>query len=227
MPRLRWFGWTKIRRDTEATTRPRKVISPPSGRSRPATSRRVVVLPQPLGPRRVNTSPRWTSREARSTATWGGKTLLTSASERTVSIALDPRAGSLLDDGSSDVLRLHDLGQVLLGVDLHELGLGRHRVLRVAGLDPGAPAVRLHLLGPGHLRVPGEEPVDEDLGRIGMRRAIDQPDRAAARAHGGHLGEMQELEVLGEALLLVGGEDLGVHAERDGIAPAHHELRHL
>ena len=77
MPRLRRFGWTKIRRGTEATTRPRSVISPPSGRSSPATRRRVVVLPQPLGPRRVNTSPRRTSSDARSTATCGGKTLLT------------------------------------------------------------------------------------------------------------------------------------------------------
>src|SRR5438128_792264 len=48
----------KIRRDAEATTRSRRVISPLSGRSRPATRRSVVVLPQPLGPRRVKTSPR-------------------------------------------------------------------------------------------------------------------------------------------------------------------------
>ncbi len=93
MPRLRRFGGTKIRRDTEATTRPRRVMSPPSGRSSPATSRSVVVLPQPLGPRRVNTSPRCTSSDARSTATCGGNTLLTSTSVRTDSIALVPRGG--------------------------------------------------------------------------------------------------------------------------------------
>src|SRR5216117_3765392 len=160
MPRFRRFGARNTRRGTEATMRPRSVISPASGRSSPATSRSVVVMPQPLGPSSVKTSPRRTSRVARSTAGFGPKALLTPSSAKTVSIGLD-----LLDDGARDVLRLHDLGQVLLGVDLHELGVRRHRVLRVARLDPGAPGVGLDLLGPDHLRVPGEEPVDEDLGR--------------------------------------------------------------
>src|SRR5215468_4084245 len=121
MPRLRWFGGTKTRRGTEATIRPRSMISPPSGRSRPATRRSVVVLPQPLGPSSVNTSPRRTSSVARSTATCGANTLLTSSSVRTGSIAaalrgaLAKRLGRLLHDGLGDVLRLHDLGQVLLG----------------------------------------------------------------------------------------------------------------
>jgi hypothetical protein len=68
MPRFRLCGGTKSRRATEATTRPRSVISPSSGSSRPATRRKVVVLPQPLGPSKVNTSPRPTSSDARSTA---------------------------------------------------------------------------------------------------------------------------------------------------------------
>ena len=71
MPRLRLFGGTKSRRGAEATSRPRRVISPASGCSSPATSRRVVVLPQPLGPSRVKISPRLTSSDARSTA--GGR----------------------------------------------------------------------------------------------------------------------------------------------------------
>src|ERR1700687_3967901 len=200
MPRLRRFGATNTRRGTEATMRPRSVISPASGRSSPATSRSVVVLPQPLGPSSVNTSPRRTSSDARSTAGWDSKALLTSSSVRTVSIDLD-----LLDDGAADVLRLHDFGEVFFRVDLHELGVGRHRVLRVTGLDPDAPGVRLDLLGPDDLRVPGEEPVDEDLRRVRMRRAVDQPDVAAARAHQGHLGKMDQLEILGEALALEGG----------------------
>src|SRR6266481_6201063 len=222
MPRLRRFGARQTRRGTEATTRPRSVISPPSGRSSPATSRSVVVLPQPLGPSSVKISPRETSRDARSTAAVGPKALLTSSSAKTVSIGL-----GLLDDGARDVLRLHDIGQVLLGVDLHEPGVGRHRVLRVARLDPDVAGVGLDLLGPDDLRVAGEEPVDEDLGRGRMRRAIDEKDGAAARAHRGHLGQVDELEILGEALALEGREELRIDAERDRIAAAHHELRHL
>src|SRR6267143_679841 len=222
MPRFRRFGARNTRRGTEATMRPRSVISPASGRSSPATRRSVVVLPQPLGPSRVKTSPRRTSRDARSTAGWGPKALLTSSSAKTVSIGLD-----LLDDGAGDVLRLHDLGQVVFGVDLEEFGVGRHRVLRVARLDSDAPCVRLDLLGPDDLRVPGEKPVDEDLGRGRMRRTIDEPERAAARAHRGHFGEVEELEILGEPLPLEGGEELRVDAEGDGIAAAHHELRNL
>src|ERR1700730_2761665 len=222
MPRLRRFGATNTCLGTEATTRPRKVISPASGRSSPATSRRVVVLPQPLGPSNVNTSPRRTSSEAWSTAGWRPKVLLTSSSERTVSINLD-----LLDDGAGDVLCLHDLGKVFFGVDLHEFGIRRHRVVRVTGLDPDAPGVCLDLLRPDDLGVPGEEPVDEDLCRVRMRRAVDEPDGAAARAHRGHLGKMDELEILAEALALEGGEELGIDSDRDGIATTDHELRHL
>src|ERR1700730_13099501 len=222
MPRLRRFGATNTCGGTEATTRPRKVISPASGRSSPATRRRVVVLPQPLGPSNVNTSPRRTSSDARSTAGWAPKGLRTSSSASTVSIVLD-----LLDDGAGDVLRLHDLGKVFFRVDLHEPGVGRHRILRVTGLDADSPGVRLDLLGPDDLRVPGEEPVDEDLRRVRMRRAVDEPDGAAARAHRGHLGEMDELQILSKALALEGGEELGIDSDRDGIATTDHELRHL
>src|SRR5262245_9301613 len=42
---------------SEATIRLRTQTSPASGCSRPAISRKVVLLPQPLGPRRVRTSP--------------------------------------------------------------------------------------------------------------------------------------------------------------------------
>src|SRR5262249_49707559 len=208
VPRFRRFGGRDTRRGTEAPPRPRRVISPPSGRSSPATSRSVVVLPQPLGPSSVKTSPRRTSRDARSTAGLGPKALLTSSSAKTVSIGLD-----LLDDGARDVLRLHDLGQVFLGVDLHEFGVGRHCVLRVARLDPDAPGVGLGLLGPDDLRVAGEKPVDEDLRRGRMRRAIDEEDRAAAGAHRGHLRQVEQLEILGETLPLEGREELRVDAE--------------
>src|SRR5881296_3599417 len=44
------------------------MISPSSGTSNPATQRRVVVLPQPEGPRMTTNSPLETSRERPSTA---------------------------------------------------------------------------------------------------------------------------------------------------------------
>src|SRR5262249_13568175 len=50
------------------TTRSPKRISPASGWWKPATRRRRVVLPQPDGPSRVNSSPSATVRSARSTA---------------------------------------------------------------------------------------------------------------------------------------------------------------
>src|SRR5258708_2098779 len=43
--------------------RPKAVISPLSGRSRPASSLRSVVLPAPFGPNTASTSPRWSAKE--------------------------------------------------------------------------------------------------------------------------------------------------------------------
>src|SRR5713226_1972110 len=205
MPRLRLCGPTKRRCETEATTRPRRVISPASGRSRPATSRKVVVLPHPLGPRRVKTSPRRTVSDARSTAGADPNSLLTPSSERTVSLISGsaPTLGSvLLDQRLGDVLRLDDLGQVLFGIHLQELGAPRHHDLGIARLDAEPTAVRLDLAGPHDLGVLGEEPVDEDLRRVGMRRPVDEPDDAAAGVDRVHLGEVQRLQVLAEPLLL-------------------------
>ena len=51
-----------------ATVRPRSVMLPPSGRSRPAISRSNVVLPHPEGPSSVTKAPCATSRSTWSTA---------------------------------------------------------------------------------------------------------------------------------------------------------------
>src|SRR3989475_7827009 len=83
-PGLRWGGATTPRRDTEATTRPRSAISPASGCSSPATRRKVVVLPQPLGPSSVKSSPRSTSSDAPSRARTAPKTLVTPSRRRTI-----------------------------------------------------------------------------------------------------------------------------------------------
>src|SRR5258708_36885730 len=61
MPKLRRLAATKTLRAEDYTTRSATLISPARGRSRPAIERRVVFLPQPLGPSRVNSFPSGTS----------------------------------------------------------------------------------------------------------------------------------------------------------------------
>src|SRR5258705_11081760 len=61
MPKPRRLGATKTPFVDEYTTRSATLISPARGRSRPAIERRVVVLPQPLGPSSVNSFPSGTS----------------------------------------------------------------------------------------------------------------------------------------------------------------------
>src|SRR6267143_2971 len=68
MPRPRRFGGTNTPRCEEYTISPPTEISPCRGLSRPAMERNVVVLPQPLGPRRVNSLPCGTSKATSCTA---------------------------------------------------------------------------------------------------------------------------------------------------------------
>src|SRR5215470_3495318 len=56
MPILRWFARRPV------TSRSPIMMRPKSGCSKPATMRRVVVLPQPLGPRNETNSPCSTER---------------------------------------------------------------------------------------------------------------------------------------------------------------------
>src|SRR5437867_8213175 len=62
MPRLRCHG------GTAATSRPSIKMRPRSGCSSPATMRRIVDFPDPLGPRKVKNSPRRTDKESSSAA---------------------------------------------------------------------------------------------------------------------------------------------------------------
>src|SRR5262245_66271244 len=62
MPTFRWFGGRWV------MSTPASRIAPPEGDSKPAIMRRVVVLPQPLGPRNDTNSPRSTRRSKCSTA---------------------------------------------------------------------------------------------------------------------------------------------------------------
>ncbi len=63
MPMLRWLGLRLT------TSRPSMRMLPSVGVSKPATMRRVVVLPQPDGPRKETNSPCATSR-LKSRTTW-------------------------------------------------------------------------------------------------------------------------------------------------------------
>jgi hypothetical protein len=65
---LRFSGGRQRPLGPEAITAPFTRMSPSSGRSSPAISRSVVLLPQPLGPSSVSVSPRYSSKLTRSTA---------------------------------------------------------------------------------------------------------------------------------------------------------------
>src|SRR5208282_2087960 len=82
MPVERKWGGTAV------TDLPSMRISPELGVSKPAIMLRTVVLPQPLGPSRVKTSPRRIASSSSCTASTGPKLLLT----RTSSTALAPLA---------------------------------------------------------------------------------------------------------------------------------------
>src|SRR5690348_18274332 len=68
MPRSRARGGTSMPRPGDDTTLPPIEISPPVGCSRPATQRKVVVLPQPDGPSSTTISPAGTAKLMPSTA---------------------------------------------------------------------------------------------------------------------------------------------------------------
>src|SRR6266705_1279426 len=110
MPRLRLCGAKNTRRGTEATTRPRSALSPASGCSSPATRRKVVVLPQPLGPSSVKISPRSTSSDAPSRARTAPKTLVTPSRRRTITGAAlsASRAVASADARSETAVRPRD-----------------------------------------------------------------------------------------------------------------------
>src|ERR1700733_5741061 len=69
MPRRRRSEGTKMREAASLTTSLSMLIRPPVFCSRPATIRKVVVLPQPLGPSKVTNSPSLTRRSTSLTAT--------------------------------------------------------------------------------------------------------------------------------------------------------------
>src|SRR5271163_3370108 len=93
MPKLRRLGATKMPLSDENTTRPPTSMEPDFGRSRPAMERSVVVLPQPLGPSSVNSSPSGTSNDTSCAAftTWPLAAAYSVLSDLTVSTLYLPQ----------------------------------------------------------------------------------------------------------------------------------------
>src|SRR5262249_61941788 len=131
----------------------------------------------------VTPCPRRISSEARPTAAVAPNSFVTASSERTASPAPGsppPMAGpDLLHHRLGDVLRLDDLGQILLGVDLEQLGVLGRQEIGIPRLDAETTAVRLHFPRPGPLRALRQEPVDEHSRRVRLGRFVDRPDRVA------------------------------------------------
>src|SRR5690349_7920919 len=134
MPRPRFSGGTLMPRAGATTVRPSMSTSPSSGRSKPATTRRVVVLPQPLGPSSVSTAPCFTSNDTPSTAVTRPKRLTIERAAR--------NAPFMLPESEWDAVALP------FSIDSgHHLG-GRQAHLRVA-LGVVAGGVDDHLVGAG------------------------------------------------------------------------------
>src|ERR1700682_4598575 len=85
MPRSRFSGASEKPCSPDAISRPARNTAPPSGCSSPATMRKVVLLPHPLGPSRVKTSPWLMVRLRPSTAATEPNCRRTSRSSRTSS----------------------------------------------------------------------------------------------------------------------------------------------
>src|SRR5215472_3720965 len=86
---------------TPVTSRPRKLTRPPSTGRRPVTQLKSVVLPEPLGPIRLTSSPAPTDRSTASTAVTPRKRLVSPRTSRS-GMSL-PRGGAAAQE-SADAL---------------------------------------------------------------------------------------------------------------------------
>src|SRR5215472_4872179 len=174
MPTPRRAGGTSL------TTRSSKRTSPVSGRSKPATSRSVVVLPHPEPPTSATSSPGAISRESPSTAVDAPKRLLTSRSVIRMAL-LRVFLLPLLHEPVL-VLRVARLDEVEID-ELHLRDLGSaHRHVRARDARPPPLGVRRHCglrhrpvektLGIG--RILGA--LDETVGLERPRHAVRRPD---------------------------------------------------
>src|SRR5262245_52150114 len=143
------------------TSRPSIRIAPASGRSSPATSRSVVVLPAPLGPSRTMNSPSAMASERSETASVVPKRLLTCCSMTSAMagsfMARDANCRSALGIEQRQPFRAEDETDRLSDPDLHARRQSRSDA-PVAGVD------RNDLRG---AEILGAEHAAAHIGRIG------------------------------------------------------------
>src|SRR5690348_3196468 len=127
-----------------------------------------------------------------------------------------------LDPLLAELLRLEAIVEIGFGL-VGDIGGARlrHRLGRDMG-DVGAPAVEADLL-PAYLSRLRQQPVDIDLGGVGMRRVRRQRERAEAGRHWlVRKARLRRLaDILAEALRAERREIDDADAERDRIAAAH------
>src|SRR3989454_8912296 len=141
----------RLRGGTSLTTRPSKRIRPASGRSKPAITRSVVVLPQPEPPTRETSSPWPISREIPSTAVDAPKRFVRR------SRLMRTSAGELLEPALHAPLLVRRIARLdEVDVDQGHLGnlLPPHRDVRPGDPRTAPRGVR------GHRRL-GHRPVEE------------------------------------------------------------------
>src|ERR1700688_2612440 len=179
MPMSRSRGGIKMPRAGDDTTRPAMLISPEVGCSRPATQRKVVVLPQPEGPSRTTISPAGTAKLTPSIA---GRPIencfrrsVTSSVALMISLASRPQPSlpvpeSLVPFGNPRPMQLHILVEVRVP-HLHPLGIEAFRIGR-RHLQRSQVAEFLDHEGLPFLR---QAPVQEQFCSIGMGRGLRNP----------------------------------------------------
>src|SRR5574341_704074 len=171
MPRLRREGGRLVK------SWPSKAILPAEGVSRPAMRRKVVVLPHPLGPSRVKSSPSRTWKEtSRAAATrWSPAPNSLQTPSRTRLAVILP-LGSL---GGHHLIELLEVRRPflcrLLHVVVEELDLGGRRQARGRGhVFAHRPAEEGAARGDG-MRFLGADEIQEEPGVLRVGPALDDP----------------------------------------------------
>src|SRR6184192_1424343 len=179
MPMSRSRGGTSMPRAGDDTRCPAMLISPEVGCSRPATQRKVVVLPQPEGPRRTTISPAGTAKLTPSMAGRPIENCLRRSVTSSVAVMISlsssvrrslPVAENLVPLGNPGAVQLHILVE-LRQPELDHLGIEAFRIDR-RHLQRSEIAQFLDHEGLTLLR---QAPVQEQFRGIGMGGGLRNP----------------------------------------------------
>src|SRR6266436_4917067 len=227
MPMSRSRGGTKMPRAGDDTRCPAMLISPEVGCSRPATQRKVVVLPQPDGPSRTTISPAGTTKLTPSIAgrpienclrrsVTSSVAVMVSLSSSSSSVRRSlPVAENLVPLGNPGAVQLHIVVE-LRKPDFYGL---RIETLRVELFLERGEVAQL----PDHEALPllGKTPIEEQFRGIGMGCGLRNSRGVGIdwRAFG------REEDIDRRAVLLFRVDRIveqGTHRD----FPAHHRVRH-